>query len=657
VSPRRLTALAGLLLTGGLLLAPAAPASAVPPFRLAEQVTDEVGALDGQDRQVADALSALRSDTGVQLWVVYVESFDGADGQSWADATATTSGLGVDDVVLAVATGDRAYAYSVDEGFRLDDADVQEVARDTEAELAQEDWAGAAVAGAQSIEGHLNGSSSSSSSSSSSATWWVIGFLALAGVVVIVVVSLVRRRRARPTVSTAELTTQADTLLVQADDAVRAATQELEFASAEFGTEVTAEFGAVLARARTALTQAFASRQSLEDDVPETEEQRRQVLTTVIESCRETGRTLDEASEAVDGLRDLVQRAPGVLEGIEAKLPGLRAQVEPARASLSRLAAEFGEPALASVADAVAQARDRIGVAERACAQGRAGLADVSRSGEVVGAVRTAEAAAAQAEQLLGGVSRTEQDLRQAVQEVPVASARLRADAQTPVTAAAGVSTADFSAAAAAALAVVEASTRQAASDPLGALHRLVEAERELDTARDAVEAAAGARRSAEAALEQALVAARSEIAAADDFISARRGAVGSGARTHLGEAQRHLEQAVALAGRDPAAALEHARQADALAERATSGARADVSSWQGGARGSSDDLGAVLGGILLGGAAAGSRRRGGGFGGGGFGGGFGGGGFGGGFGGGGFGGGGFGGGSSGGRRGAGGRF
>ena len=587
----RPTALAALVLTGALVgLAPAA--SAEPPFRLAEQVSDRVGALDGQDQRVEDALATLRSDTGVQLWVVYVDSFDGADGRSWADGTARASGLGTDDVLLAVATGDRAYAYSVDEGFRLDQGAVQEVTRDTEAELAQDDWAGAAVAGAESLEGQLT-----SSSGSSSGSWWVLGGLALAGFAVIAVVALVRRHRSRPEATgptpefagtpTPALRTLADTLLVQADDAVRSAAQELQFAAAEFGAAATAEFSAVLERARTALTQAFAARQSLDDEVPETEEQRRRVLAEVVASCRTTLTTLDAAGDAVEALRDLVRRAPAVLDGVEGRLPGLRARIDPARALLSRLAAEFGQGALAGVADAVAQARDRVEVAGRACAAARAALADASRSGEVVDAVRTAEAATAQAEQLLTGVDRSEADLRRAVQEVPVALARLRADARTPVEAPAGVPTAGFAAAAAAALAVVEAAGTGAAHDPLGTLHRLVEAERALDAARDAVEDAAGARRSAEAALQQALVAARAEVAAADDFVATRRGAVGPGARTHLGEAQRHLEQAVALAGRDPAAALEHARQADALAERASARARDDVTSWSGGSGGS----------------------------------------------------------------------
>ena len=56
--------------------------------------------------------------------------------------------------------------------------------------------------------------------------------------------------------------------------------------------------------------------------------------------------------------------------------------------------------------------------------------------------------------------------------------------------------------------------------------------------------------------LDQALLTARSTTAAAADFISTRRGAVGPEARTRLAEAQRHLDAAEGMARQDPAAAL-----------------------------------------------------------------------------------------------------
>ncbi|WP_432499054.1 TPM domain-containing protein [Kineococcus auxinigenes] len=613
---------AAALLLGVLTCSAAAPAAAVDPFRVPDQVTDRVGALVGTD--VTPALRELQQQEGVQLWVVFVESFDGADPVQWADETATVSGLGVDDVLLAVATQEGAFAYSVDDASPLSDADVAQVARDTEARLAEGDWGGAVVAGAESIDGALGGGF----------PWGV----AAAGAVVVagggaLLLSRSRRRGAAggragaaggefAGTSTADLARTADALLVRADDAVRSSAEELEFATAEFGEQRTAGFRDVLGEARTALTAAFTARQGLDDAEPETEARRREVLTGIVADCRRVDETLEAASAGVDELRDLVRRAPEVLTGVEERLPALRAAVEPARQRVDALGAEFGTTALAAVADAPGEASERLDLAERSALEARGALADPTRAGEVVDAVRAAQGALAQAEQLLASVERTGTDLRRAVQELPVALARLRAASAEPAGTSAPVP-AELAGALAAARAVAASAQQQGAEDPLGALHRVVEAERALDAARDAVEATARERRQERAALEQALLAARAEVDAAEDFVATRRGAVGGTARTRLAEARRHLERAVALTQEDPAAALQHARTADALAEEAGRLARADAASWGAPGTVAGPGLEDLLGAVLVGG---GRRRTGfGGSWGGGFGGGFGG--------------------------------
>ncbi|MGV9481955.1 TPM domain-containing protein, partial [Gordonia aichiensis] len=108
-------------------------------------------------------------------------------------------------------------------------------------------------------------------------------------------------------------------------------------------------------------------------------------------------------------------------------------------------------------------------------------------------------------------------------------------------------------------------------------------------------------------------------------FISTRRGAVGSTARTRLSEAQRLLQSANATAQSDPTAAIDSARRAGSLADQALMAAQGDVVSWQQSQQprsGSGSAAGAVLGGILVDSFLRGSMR------GGGFGGGFGGGGY-----------------------------
>ena len=139
------------------------------------------------------------------------------------------------------------------------------------------------------------------------------------------------------------------------------------------------------------------------------------------------------------------------------------------------------------------------------------------------------------------------------------------------------------------------------------------------------------------------LATARAQVQAAEDYLVARRGAVGAEARTRLAEAGRLLVEAEGIAQVDPAAALATAQRAESLAGTAMSLAQQDVGGfggYGGGAgggygapqRGSSggDVFGAVLGGILInsvlggggGGGMFGGSSGGGGFGGGGFGGG-----------------------------------
>ena len=144
--------------------------------------------------------------------------------------------------------------------------------------------------------------------------------------------------------------------------------------------------------------------------------------------------------------------------------------------------------------------------------------------------------------------------------------------------------------------------------------------EQALAVARDAEQR----ERRAAASLDQALLTARSGIAAAGDFISTRRGAVGPEARTRLAEAQRHLDLAVAQGRTDPVGALREAQLAGSLAQEALQRAQSDVAGWgggygpggwggggygpggfaggYGGGRGGVDLGSLVLGGILFGG-------------------------------------------------------
>ena len=113
---RLLSLLATILLATSLaaatLLAPSVAAE--PPFRLPDTVTDNAGVLD--ERQLAEvqrAVDQLYTERRVRLWVVFVESFAPQGAVGWAQQTRTTSYLSNDDAILAVATGQRSYAFLV----------------------------------------------------------------------------------------------------------------------------------------------------------------------------------------------------------------------------------------------------------------------------------------------------------------------------------------------------------------------------------------------------------------------------------------------------------------------------------------------------------------------------------------------------------------
>ena len=656
---------AGILAAVLVLLALPAPAHADTPFRLADQVTDKVGALEGRRGEVDAALAQLRADTGLQMFVVFVKSFDAIPARQWADETAVRSDLGVRNPLLAVATGDRAYAYSVDQNFPLTDAQLSEVAATAiEPALARNDWAGAVIGAADGYRAVLKGQpvpkpaiqpgNPNPGRTSGISVVVIVLLVGLAAAAIGVLVFLRSRRKAAPRPmdpndphpgeTTQQLNDRANTLLVELDDALRTSERELGMATAEYGPEATASFTAALEAARADIGEAFRVRMELDDVAKDDDAGLRRRLAEIIRRCEAADARLDAESDTFDALRALESKLEQTVPALGSRRAASEAKVAPAEAEVSDLRARFTGPALAAVAGNADQARERLRFATTALDRAGTELGAGRRPAAAL-AVRAAEQALDQAEELLAAVGKVGTDLRAAADAVPSLLAEVDADLAAGRAAAGSPGTpGPVAANLASAMAANEqaaASTRAALAastmDPLAELRRLRDADAALDQAlgdiRDAAERAARAA----ATLDQAILAARAEISAAGDFVNTRRGAVGERARTLLAEAQRHLDKAVALAQSDPVTALAEAQQADQIAEQATRAAHSDVDQWSsprgpggfagpaGGGSGLDGLAGAILGGILIGGA------RGRGYGGGGFGGGFGGGGFGGG--------------------------
>ncbi|WP_406396212.1 TPM domain-containing protein [Streptomyces sp. NBC_00887] len=661
------------------------------------QITDKVGALGDRDQQVESALDELFDSSRIQLFVVYVRDFSGRDAQTWTDETANRNGLGQDDVLLAVATHDRQYAYSVDQGSRLTDGQLQDVASTAiEPALRQNDWAGAAIGAANGYAAVLAGRpvpapaitpgaadpGTGSDSDSGSAGNLIVPIAVVGAAGAVAAYAYTRRRKrassrttpaaagwgsggaqesAEPSTPLPELDAQAKADLVDTDDAVRTSEEELGFATAQFGEEAAAPFTQAVDHAKSELTEAFRLRQQLDDAFPEDDATRRRMLDEIVSRCVEANGRLDAVAEDFDRLRALEQTAPQAVATSQATLRDLSGRISTAESTLTGMRSRYTESAAAPVAGSLEQAEDRLLFATSGLDQARQAVADGDNAKAAV-YVRAAEGAIGQASALVDAVDRRAVELAEAAGRLPGALTETETDLADAggllKGTAEGVSTADLQgriARAASVLSDVRSEMDAGPYDPIDALRRVEEADTALD------EALAGAREQehgnlrARSLLDQAMLTARSAIGAAADYITTNRGAVGSQARTRLAEAQRRWERARELGGsNDPQGALAEAQQADALAGLAQSLAEQDVRAYRnqngpGGVQGGGSGMGgAVLGGILLGGLLGGSGR-GGGFGGG-FSGGFGGGGFSGGPGS-------FGGGGTRGRRGGGGRF
>ncbi|WP_078965214.1 TPM domain-containing protein [Streptomyces virginiae] len=653
---------AGLLALGGWGVVEAPGARAEDPVALSQQgqITDLVGALGDRRPAVTAALDELYADRKIQLFVAYVRDFSGRSAQSWADATAQRNGLGRDDVLLAVATGARQYAYSADVDSGFTEAQLAEVARTAiEPALRQNDWAGAAIGAANGYNAVLGGQpvpaptitpgppDPGGGSDGAGAGDFVLPVIAVGAAGALGVYAYRRRRRgdtaaggrgtttgpgwpegAPDRLPLPELDGRAKSLLVETDDAVRTSTEELGFAIAEFGEEAAAPFTAAVEYAKGELTLAFRLRQQLDDAYPEDDATRRRMLDEIVARCTGANGRLDAQAADFDRLRDLEKNAPQALAAVEGRYLELTGRTTTAEATLTALTRRYADSAAAPVSSNPEQAKDRLLFAATNLGLAHAAV-DAGENGTAAVHVRSAEAAVDQAATLMDAVERRAQELAEAAGKLPGALTETEtdlADARGLLTGTAeGTSTADLRGRIGRAESVLADVRREEAAgryDPIDALRRVEEADAALDEALAGARERESGRQRASVLLDQAMLSARSAIGAATDYITTTRGAVGSQARTRLAEAGRRLDRAGALAAGDPPAALAQAQQADALARQAQQLAEQDVRAYQdpyAGRRGGGQG-GAVLGGIILGeilrGGFAGGGRGGGAFGG-----------------------------------------
>ncbi|WP_260049618.1 TPM domain-containing protein [Rothia kristinae] len=664
---RHRSALLVLAAVGASTALGAAPALAQAPMDVSpgQRVVDEAGVL-GSTQTLDSSIDRLAEDQHLTLYVITVDEFtDPSGADAWVSRFSELNDLGATDAVLVIATQARQAKFEASSSGPITQEQQQRIYQDRIfPKLRDTDWTGAAEAAVDGMREAAQSSRASSGGGGGSQGLISGGWLLAAGGAGAVGVWAWRRRRRRANgtsagtpgtpsqaagapgaarvpgaapadpldaMDLAQLRAEAGPLLVAADDAVARSAEELEFARAQYGDEAVRPFETALAQARESLTRSFQLQQQLDDDIPDTEQQQRSWLTEIIRGCRAAQASLTAKQEEFARLRRLEDSPVEAISAAGSGVEQERARLERTRPRIRELTGRFAVGAVEPILDSLDEAERRLELAAESVGQARTHL----EAGEVSAAalaVRGAEEATGQVRSVSAAAERAAGELEQARASLEEALEQAEADVAEAQALLGRGGYADLSGAAARVRQAVSAIRAELAAgpvDPQAQARRLREARVQLDEGLASVRDAHARDRSARQTLAHTLISAQTAVAAATDYVAARRGGVGQQARTALHEAQRHLAEAQRLRDAEPTAALTEANQALLRAQQAQSGADADVRSFRTGpGAGGSNRNSALLGGLLLGTLLGGGNH--GGFGGGGSGG-FGGGSFGGG--------------------------
>ena len=571
-----------------ILLALGLPALAASPMSISDSVTDPDGWLSSADRSSIESSTSRAASSGKPVKVVVVANFSGTDADSWCKQTVERSSLTNGTVVYVIAYSQRRDAACSYNG--PSSSSLQSAVRASEAQLTPNPLTSSAVAnGVNAFVNTLvsgtssSGSSSTGSSHSSNAgatnddTGSLFGmfvmFLLLVGGVIAVAIGVARSSRRNRLAaqqaaqvdaqSAARAAQEANRQLLSADEQVRTATDELNYARAQFGLSSTDEFARAIEAGKAAVSRGFSAQGQMNSATLPAEQLR---LATAI--MRDLGANMNplsaiQASFATKRAEQasLPERIAEARERLAEELTDL----ERAKSELASISALYPAQMLASLQDNPEQAsalltsaRTALDTAEASASTDRAHAAS---------ALDTALRALTMANHQTDAIFSAKSDL-DAIRDRLVAAISSISSDITDVNelhtdpAVFNPMVADAHAAIAEAQAAL-ANT----GDPLAALEHLRMSEATLDAALEPLRTKEEAYEKAHAAAEAQISLAESAVSQAQRYVQGRRGAIDLELRSTLNNAESALSTAQRSLEDDPEAASTHAMNARALAD------------------------------------------------------------------------------------------
>ena len=611
---------------------------------LQDKVTDEAGALSAEEKsQLEQKITQLQKDERRTLFV-YITDELGTDPETFA--AAAVKGKGPNSAVYALSINDRKMGVQTGKDWpkgRLDQ--MYDAAYD---KLASDEYGASALALADAALGN----SPTSNSSDSSGLAWLGGgaaaIVAAGGGIMYYSRRNTKKNNAQTLESAREIapgdTDQLNRLpletldqlaqeeLVSTDESIRRGKEELNIALSEFGPERVRPFTKAMNHSTSTLQKAFHLRQRLDDAIPESPAERRQMLVEIVSSCGQADDALDAQAEEFAKMRDLLIHSDEKLDELTQRTVGLRARLPEAESTLAGLKGNYDENVLSPIVDNPELAAASLDEAEKLLDKARKVQEQpAGQQGPLVGLIRDIEHACEMTDRLLTGVENAEENIATARGNLESLIAEVEGEIdetrELERQGKAQGTTADWDALedllGRAGTAVNEAKAH-GQQDPLGQHTALTSIDTQLDEALDRVREKTSTHARQLDLFRQQISVAESNIQAAEDLISSRGRIIGSGARTALADAKRLHAQALHTERSDIRAALQSSREAVAAAQAALQRAKDDIDEHR--RRQQRQQMGNAAGnvvtGMVLGQMLGGGRGFGGGFGGGGFGGG-----------------------------------
>lgn len=571
-----------------ILLALGLPALAASPMSISDSVTDTDGWLSSADRSTIESATSRAASSGKPVKVVVIANFSGTDAESWCQQTVERSSLTNGAVVYVIAYDQRRDAACSFNG--PSSSSLQGAVRASEKQLTPNPLTSSAVANGVNafVNTLLNGTSNSGSSSTNPSyssnpgatdddvrplVGMSVMFLLLVGGVIAIAIGVARSSRRNRLAaqqaaqvdaeSAARAAQEANRQLLSADEQVRTATDELNYARAQFGLNSTDEFARAIEAGKAAVSRGFSAQAQMNSATAPAEQLR---LATAI--MRDLGANMNplstiQASFATKRAEQasLPERIAEARERLAEELTDL----ERAKSELSSISTLYPAQMLASLQDNPEQAEALLTSARSAL--DTAGASAPTDRAHAASALDTALRALTMANHQTDAIFSAKSDL-DAIRDRLVAAISSISSDITDVNEL-NTDPAVFNplvADAHAAIAEAQAALANT-GDPLAALEHLRMSEATLDAALEPLRTKEEAYEKARTAAEAQISLADSAVSQAERYVQGRRGAIDLELRSTLSNAETALSTARRSLEDDPEAASTHAMNARALAD------------------------------------------------------------------------------------------